>query len=1247
MASTNGAMTSLPASQAVFLPSVEEPEHNSINFRDSLKFFQEQLVINGASFPSPSPVCQSGNDSLRKSGSFSYKENLSEISRVAKDRDIYEERTQSLKTCKIAIPTVDTILESVRVLRAIQKSQEARGSTWNLDNNAKPDTDSDLSYTKDWIQTSHVKQNDHLIDKSPGERTVETHEDESITDEVTDTDDCLPENALISKSADEGCPFWPKNTLVNNFLNEQNPEYESFFPSETKNNENSENYATDNRNTKEISTTDSDEKNEPRSDLNDNEIEDKSEQNDIYENNELQNFIESENKEISENNITCDTPDSLNAICTDVPNYINSYREDKNLLQVSNVTELLKIETDDKTDTQKQNFLLSESLWKGNFSPNENISIRTEHNDSDSGIGTQGSGFSLSPNIPNQMKKDSWSDSCSSLYASAECSPYHSLNSVFESSLGLCTIIDETKAVENSSNASDLTSSKWEKLQDYTEEPAKNSEVVSDLTSNTWKSVLETAQDNTKESVEKAVEQSNLESGVTSSECEDTQNESQNYEKELSEKTLENSEIDSGFTISKFEDTLVVKDPGSKEIIEVLAKGSVENSEFLSDLTNSKCENTHQKAQIYAKEPAEEQDNNTASKQNDSQKENDLISEKELTESFSDLEPHSHNEHLDNEISYCDFTINYTIQNPCTKTEDKLETAILATENDKEKLNNHEISFPEHAIETNKAGSLLSIISNEADDPCDLGRIQKFTAASCDLITIVESLYTIQENPAFQILRFTNSSEDKFEETLKVLSEGAFCDHSEDDYLVVIEDSTLYIKKDSEIICSLNMKYGEVAIMSDSILKVDNKMGRCVYIQCDFANLMDLRNRIELHCIKHWQTDCLQLVHYPLKTHQDVIIIDLGSCSTRAGILMDQPTLPSLFFPTICATDKRTGTSLYGMEALQSEVRQHSNLSFPVRPSIKITKHTIDIHLMEGLFKKIFYDLKVDPTQYTVQVSLPRNLSINAQTALIKLLLEDLNVKAVSLTNQALLTLYAHDVSTAVVVDIGDRTDVLPVVDGFIVENGVTKLPHGGQRLIHHMKHSLAEKRISLSNDIDSFVVQYIIENLAYIAGDYEKEMAIASQYPDMVKKTVTLQPTSPESLPCKTITLEEARFKIPEGLFNPDLWGLDSPGIHHLVQKAIQATSVDARKRIGENIYVSGGVTMLPGFVERLSKEVTKLNKAKFTPKVYASNYRYHCTYIGACKFAKMEVFPQVCVNLKEYSKNPVSALKKCALCF
>ncbi|GFY29844.1 actin [Trichonephila clavipes] len=336
---------------------------------------------------------------------------------------------------------------------------------------------------------------------------------------------------------------------------------------------------------------------------------------------------------------------------------------------------------------------------------------------------------------------------------------------------------------------------------------------------------------------------------------------------------------------------------------------------------------------------------------------------------------------------------------------------------------------------------------------------------------------------------------------------------------------------------------------------------------------------------------------------------------------MDQPTFPFLFFPSVCAIHKVTGNRVYGKEALKNDIRQNSNLSFPLRPSVKILQHSIDVDLVGGLFKKIFRDLNVNPTEYTVQVCLPRSLSTNTQNALVKLLLEDFEVKSVSLTHQALLTLYAYNVSTGIVVDIGDRMDILPVVDGFIVEKGVTRVPHGGQRLIHHMKHALAEKHISLSNDMDSFVVRFISENLSYIPEDYENETKIA---PDLVRKSVVLENFRRDDNLIQAAVLDEARFQVPEGLFQPNLWGLDNAGIHQLVQKAIQATGVDVRKKIAENIYVSGGVTTIPGFVERLLKELSILNKPRIVPQVIASKYQYHCSYIGGCEFAQMEVFPK-----------------------
>ncbi|GBM10315.1 Actin-10 [Araneus ventricosus] len=532
---------------------------------------------------------------------------------------------------------------------------------------------------------------------------------------------------------------------------------------------------------------------------------------------------------------------------------------------------------------------------------------------------------------------------------------------------------------------------------------------------------------------------------------------------------------------------------------------------------------------------------------------------------------------------------------------------------------------------------------NENEDQDEIHGVKKYTTASWNLETIVGSLYTLPEPRISKELPV----EKKFCKEVLVLSQGAFSKYPEGYYTLELQQQSLVIMQENNILLELLLKYTGIYV-NRNILQLDYKVGRSLYFKCSTQEeAKELKEEIQTYCSECWAAEQINLVHYPLKYHQNVVIIDLGSCSTRAGILMDQPTLPFLFFPSICATDKVTGSHVYGKEALQHDIRQNSNLSFPLRPSIKIIKHSLDVSLVGGLFKQIFQDLKVNPTEYTIQVCLPRTISIQDQNSLVKLLLEDMNVQSVSLTHQAILTLYAHNVSTGIVVDIGDRMDILPVVDGFIVENGVTRLPYGGQRLIHHMKHALAEKHISLSNDIDSFVVQYIAENLSYIAEDYENEMRLTVECPEMVRKSIALEPFTKDNNCIQQAVLDDARFKVPEGLFKPSLWGLDNPGVHKLVQKAIQATGVDVRKKIAENIYVSGGVTMIPGFVERLLKELSTLNKPRITPKVIASRYRYHCTYIGACEFARMEIFPKVCVNAEEYSKKQLASLQKFVLCF
>lgn len=535
-----------------------------------------------------------------------------------------------------------------------------------------------------------------------------------------------------------------------------------------------------------------------------------------------------------------------------------------------------------------------------------------------------------------------------------------------------------------------------------------------------------------------------------------------------------------------------------------------------------------------------------------------------------------------------------------------------------------------------------SVEVTEADSKSVNERPKKAPSSSWDPVLLLQHLYKLDQDSFYQR---TPQNDEKHCGILNILPLGTFSEIG-GNYYAVLERNYFYCFQSSEAeepVFHIPLQYATVELLDKQILMLDNRQGRCVHFKFESEGYLDeWRTALESHCIPLLSSEYVEPVHYPLKCHKDVIIVDLGSCSTRAGILMDQPTLPQIYFPTVCASDKNTNQQLYGLEALLPGVRQNSVMSFPARTSAKVTKFTMDIDALKGLFEKIFHDLGVDPSAFTLEICIPRALSTQTQAALLKLLLEDLKVKSVSLTRQALLTLYAHNTSTGIVVDIGDRMDILPVVDGFILETGVSRLPYGGQRIIHHLKHALAQKHISLSNEVESYLVQYIFENLCYIAQDYEKELQYAACFPESVRKSIPLHPFFQGDNVLSNVSLDTGRFQVSEGLFNPDLWGLDSPGLHKLVHQAIQSSGVDVRRHITESIYVSGGVTLLPGFVERLEAEISKLTLPRLKPQIHASPYRNHMAYLGACKLASSDAFPQVCVTSKEWSDLGPRCLKK-----
>lgn len=361
------------------------------------------------------------------------------------------------------------------------------------------------------------------------------------------------------------------------------------------------------------------------------------------------------------------------------------------------------------------------------------------------------------------------------------------------------------------------------------------------------------------------------------------------------------------------------------------------------------------------------------------------------------------------------------------------------------------------------------------------------------------------------------------------------------------------------------------------------------------------------------------------KLFSNVLVVDFGGASVRAGIAATTgPTLPKLFFPTLIAVGRNNEAEKYfGFDAFAPEVRSRCNLRQPMAPSGKIDKLSVDLVALQGIFEKIFKDLDVDPANFEIQLSAPRPFGDSVKRSIAEMLFDEFSVKSVNMAHQTVFAMLAYNAKSGVVVDLGERMDVVPVVDGYKVSSGVSRSSVGGLEMRAKLQHHLQGRNYSLGSFIDGFLLRYAIENSAYMSRNFDKELEKYRSNPGKIDQQVRISSNV-------SMEMGSERFEACEGLFKPELWGLDQAGVHVLVHKAIRECGVDVRKEVTQSIFLAGGLTMMPGFKERLEAEVEKLTPAK--PRVHASPYRYHAAYLGACVHAGSEAYEQTKIKRRDW---------------
>lgn len=316
--------------------------------------------------------------------------------------------------------------------------------------------------------------------------------------------------------------------------------------------------------------------------------------------------------------------------------------------------------------------------------------------------------------------------------------------------------------------------------------------------------------------------------------------------------------------------------------------------------------------------------------------------------------------------------------------------------------------------------------------------------------------------------------------------------------------------------------------------------------------------------------------------------------------------------------------------------------------------------------------MKSDPRLHPVLMSeAPWNTRAKRER-LTELMFEHYNIPAFFLCKTAVLTAFANGRATGLVLDSGaTHTTAIPVHDGYVLQQGIVKSPLAGDFISMQCRELFQEMSIDI-------VPPYMIASKELVREGAPPSWKKKEKLPPVTKSwhnymcnevfqdfqaSVLQVSDSPydEQVAAQMPTLHfempsgftsdygAERLRIPEGLFDPSnvkgLSGNTMLGVGHVVTTSIGMCDIDIRAGLYGSVIVTGGNTLLQGFTDRLTRELSQKTPPSMRLKLIASNSsveRRFSPWIGGSILASLGTFQQMWISKQEYEEGGKQSVER-----